>query len=206
MASILEAVRAYARNDDPLATAANSIALLVASSQPFYPLYVYWSVGPTIWPTAYTFLSTPLFLLVPALNRVNSVAGRALLPLAGIGNTVLSAAVFGVASGVEVFFIPCALIACLLFRPAERLVSYAFVLLAILSYSVLHGWYGAPVHIYTSDEYADFVALNAFSAGMLTCFVGLLGGNLIAAGGGLAPTPDGGGETRRETRSSPQSP
>ena len=180
MAGIWRALRSYAHNDDPLAGGANAIALLVASSQPFYPLYVYWSVGPTIWPTAYTFLSTPFFLLVPAFSRVSTVAGRSLLPLAGIGNTVLSAAVFGVASGVEVFLIPCALIACLLFRPGARFWSYAFVIMAILSFTVLRGWYGAPVHLYTSEEYADFVTLNAFSAGMLACFVGLLGSNLIA--------------------------
>ncbi|HHZ07788.1 MAG TPA: hypothetical protein GX405_03305 [Rhizobiales bacterium] len=181
MASILKAVRSYARNDDPLAEAANAIALLVASSQPFYPLYVYWSVGPTIWPTAFTFLSTPFFLLVPALNGVSTVAGRILLPLAGIGNTVLSAAVFGVQSGVEVFLIPCALIACLLFRPNERMATYAVVLLAILSFTVFGRFYGEPAHAYTGEEYADFVALNAFSAGMLSCFIGLLGANLIAA-------------------------
>lgn len=206
MTSIPEAVRSYARNDDPLASAANAIALLVASSQPFYPLYVHWSVGPTIWPTAYTFLSTPFFLFVPALNRVNTVAGRSLLPLAGIGNTVLSAAVFGVETGVEVFLIPCALIACLLFRPGERLWSYAFVLLAILSFTVLRGLYGAPVHVYTAEEYANFVWLNAFSAGMLSCLVGLLGSSLIAAAGGSAPTPAGADETRRGNRSSPRSP
>lgn len=205
MASILEVVRSYARNDDPLAGAANAIALLVASSQPFYPLYVHWSVGPTIWPTFYTFLSTPFFLLVPAVGRLNSIAGRSLLTLAGIGNTVLSAAVFGVASGVEVFLIPCALIACLLFRPAERIWSYAFVLLAILSFTVLRGFYGAPVHAYTAEEYADFIWLNAFSAGMLSCFVGLLGSSLIAAAGS-APTPAGADETRRGNRSSRRSP
>lgn len=182
MAGLLRALRSYARNDDPFAAAANAIALLVASSQPFYPLYVYWTVGPTIWPTAYTFLSTPFFLMVPAIGRMNSLAGRALLPLAGIGNTVLSAAVFGVASGVEVFLIPCALIACLLFRPGERFFAYALVTLAIACFTVLRGFYGAPVHAFTADEYASFVSLNAFSAGMLSCFVGLLGSNLIAAG------------------------
>lgn len=181
MAEVWRALRSYAQNDDPLAAAANGIALLVASSQPFYPLYVYWSVGPTIWPTFYTFLSTPFFLLVPALGRKNAIVGRTLLALTGIGNTVLSAAVFGVDSGVEVFLIPCALIACLLFRPGERYFAYAIVALAIACYTVLNGFYGTPLHVYTSEEYARFVRLNAFSAGMLSCFVGLIGSNLIAA-------------------------
>ncbi len=204
MAVTWKYLRSYARNDDPLAGAANAVALLVASSQPFYPLYVQWSVGPTIWPTFYTFLSTPFFLLVPAVGRLNSLAGRAMLPLAGIGNTVLSTAVFGVASGVEVFLIPCALIACLLFRPDERLASYALVLLAVLSFTVLRGFYGTPVHVYSGEEYAGFVALNAFSAGMLSCFVGLLGSRLIAEAGGKAPMSTGAGETPRESRSSPR--
>lgn len=181
MAAVWRALRSYTQNDDPLTAAANGIALLVASSQPFYPLYVYWSVGPTIWPTFYTFLSTPFFLLVPALGRRNPLAGRAMLAITGIGNTVLSAAVFGVASGVEIFLIPCALIASLLFRPGERLFAYAIVALAIACFTVLSSLYGAPVHAYSDEEYARFLRLNAFSAGMLTCFLGLIGSNLIAA-------------------------
>jgi hypothetical protein len=161
------AFRRYVSHPDKRVSAANFIAMLVASNQPFYPLYLYWMVTETVWPAFATFLSTPLFLLVPALSRRNSLAGRALLPLTGILNTILSARMFGVASGVEVFLIPCALLALLLFRPSERRYAYPLAAGAFLVFLALHDRYGAPAHLYSAGEYAAFIRLNAMSAAAL---------------------------------------
>lgn len=179
MRAFWNAAKAYFGHDDPLVATANLVALVVLWNQPFYPLYVYWSVGPDIAPAVYTFLSTPFFLAVPALARVDGVAGRALLPLVGIGNTVLSAKVFGVASGVEIFLLPCVLLGFVLFRPGERVVAITIAIVGMLAFTVLHGRYGQPVHLYSADEYAGFLKMNALSAGMLTAFIGLLVMNLI---------------------------
>ena len=64
---VWKAAKAYFVHDDPLVATANLVALVVLWNQPFYPLYVYWPVGPDIAPSFYTFLSTPFFLGVPAL-------------------------------------------------------------------------------------------------------------------------------------------
>lgn len=175
------ALRAYASHPDPLAAAANLIALLVASNQPFYLLYLYWLVSESIEPAFYTFLSTPFFLAVPALARISTVAGRALLPLAGIGNTILCAKLFGVESAVEIFLIPCAVLALLLFRPKERLVGFALAGAAFVAFLVLHGRYGAPAVAYGAAEYQALMRLNAMSAAALTCFAALVFSNLLAA-------------------------
>ena len=66
------AVAAYARADDPLAAATNFIALCVVGNQPFYPLYVWWVVGDDGWVSFLTFLSTPFFLIIPAIARRSS--------------------------------------------------------------------------------------------------------------------------------------
>ena len=174
------AAKAYFAHDDPLVATANLVALVVLWNQPFYPLYVYWSVGPEIAPTFYTLLSTPFFLAVPAVGRANGRAGRALLPLAGIGNTVLSARVFGVDSGVEIFLLPCMLLGFVLFRPSERTIAIAIAAVGLLAFTVLHGRYGAPVHLYSAEEYVGFLKMNALSAGTLTAFIGLLVMDLIS--------------------------
>lgn len=179
LGKIWRRVIAYAAHDDPLVRACNLIALVVASNQPFYPLYVYWTVSEYISPTFFTFLSTPLFLVVPALSRRSSIAGRALLPFAGVANTVVSAKAFGQASGVEIFLIPCALIAAAFFRPSERLIAFSLIGLAIFVYLGLDGAYGAPVHLYTASQYTAFLRLNAMSAGMLTVFIGLVAAELL---------------------------
>ena len=174
------AFRRYAHHPDPRVAMGNTVALLVASNQPFYPLYLYWTVSETIWPALGTFLSTPLFLAVPALSRRNDRLGRALLPLAGIANTLLCCKLFGVASGVEIFLIPCAALAMLLVRPAERWIGFALVGVATAAYFGLHDRYGAPAHLYSSAEYAAFTSLNVFSASALTALVALMASNLLS--------------------------
>ncbi|PZN99418.1 MAG: hypothetical protein DCF30_11770 [Hyphomicrobiales bacterium] len=193
------ALKAYAHHPDPRVAMANFFALLVASNQPFYPLYLYWTVGPEIGPSVWTFLSTPFFLAVPALARRNALAGRALLPIAGIANTLLSAKVFGVASGVEIFLVPCAVLALLIFRPHERWIA-AFPLagFCFLAYLLFHDAYGAPFHLYSEAEYAALLRLNMLSAGGLTAFTALSVSTLLAdaeAEAASAKAP-GGGVTR----------
>jgi hypothetical protein len=173
-------VRAYARHPDPRVAAANVIALVVASNQPFYPLYLFWLVSDDITAAWFTFLSTPFFLAVPAVSRWNDTAGRALLPLAGIGNTVLSAWLFGTASAVEIFLIPCMVISLLLFRPRERLVALAITALAFGVFLLLHDVYGPPLAHYDATEYAALSRLNLISASTLTAFVALMFSGVLA--------------------------
>ncbi len=178
--TLIDRVRRYARHPDPRVAAANVISLLVASNQPFYPLYLFWLVSPDVTPAWFTFLSTPFFLAVPVVARWNTIAGRALLPLAGIGNTVLSAWLFGTASAVEIFLIPCGVIGLLLFRPRERLAGLALTALAFGVFLVLHDAYGPPLAHYSAAEYAALSRINIISAAALTAFVALIFSGLLA--------------------------
>lgn len=180
MTFLIQRARAYASHPDPRVAAANAIALLVASNQPFYPLYLSWLVSADVTPAWFTFLSTPFFLAVPAVARWNSIAGRALLPLVGIGNTISSAWLFGVPSAVEIFLIPCAVIALLVFRPTERLIGFALAGMALAAFLFLHDAYGLPLARYSAQEYAALARLNVVSASMLTGFVALLFSNVLA--------------------------
>ena len=170
---VWRAARNYMAHPDPLIAAGNLIAIVVASNQPFYPLYLYFLVGPDIGVSFFTFLSTPFFIAVPAVARRNAIAGRALLPLAGIGNAVMCAKLFGEASGVELFLAPCLVIAAMLFRRSERLVMFGLVGLGLLAYLGLHGRYGAPCHLFSGEEYDRMRNLNFASVLTLSAFVGM---------------------------------
>lgn len=176
----IKTVSAYIAHPDPRTALANSVSLLVASNQPFYPLYLWWLVGGNVAPAFYTFLSTPFFLAVPAVARVSTVAGRALLPLAGIANTILCAKLFGVQSAVEIFLIPCGVLALLLFRPNERMVSFGLVGLCFATFLFLHGSYGQPSVAYTTEQYGSLTRLNAVSATALTALVAFMFSRLLA--------------------------
>jgi drug/metabolite transporter superfamily protein YnfA len=120
MSRIVQRFAAYVHSNDPLVAASNIVALVVAFNQPFYPPYVRWLVGDDHGASLVTFLSTPLFLAVPAVARLSSLAGHVLLPIVGILNTLMSTLAFGAASGVELFLCPCAMIAGMSLRQDER--------------------------------------------------------------------------------------
>lgn len=162
------ALAGYVQSPDALAARANAIALAVASNQPFYPAYVRWFVGDDGWISLLTFLSTPFFLIVPAVTRKSVAAGRALLPVAGAANTLFCAKLFGQASGVEIFLAPCLIIAILSFRRAEKWWAIGACALVIAPFLALHDRYSAPARLFTPAEYENFRSMNAISAAMLS--------------------------------------
>ncbi|MEQ1955119.1 hypothetical protein [Mesorhizobium sp. CN2-181] len=185
-------IGAYAAHDDPLTSCVNWIALVVVWNQPFYPLYLYAIVGgDKLAPSLLTFLSTPFFLAVPWLSKRHPLGARLLLPLTGMANAVVSTKAFGVGSGVELFLIPCALIAAALFRPAERAIGLTIIAGCAAIYFGLHDRYGAPLAAYSTAESAAMLGLNAVSAATLTVFIGVLLSGVVDAAERRAFIPEG---------------
>jgi len=150
------------------------VALVVAFNQPFYPLYLHAIAGTAAWPAWLTLITTPFFAAVPAVARRHALAGRALLTLAGIANTVLGVKLFGARSGVELFLLPCLLLAALLFHPSERRVSYPLMALPFLCYLVLDAHLGDALMQVSDSDYPSLLAVNATSVGGLIVLIGLL--------------------------------
>ena len=119
-----------------------------------------------------TFLSTPFFFAVPAVARRNALIGRLLLCATGTLNTALCAWAFGAASGVELFYLPCILLGAVLFRPAEKIGAAIGVGLPMITYLVLHGRLGAPLHVFSTAEYSSLMSLHAISVGSLIALIG----------------------------------
>ena len=172
--TLLLRLREYMENSDPLANAAGIVAIVVAVNQPFYPLYLHAIVGGAAWPAWLTLLSTPFFLMVPAVARRNSLLGRAILPIAGVANTVLCVKLFGVASAVELFLLPCVLLGVILFRPRERATMVLVLTLPFAAYLVLDWNLGPPMQVFRLSEYNSIIIVHAISVAALTALVGLL--------------------------------
>jgi hypothetical protein len=173
---LLAATGSYAAHPEPRAAMANTVALVIVSNQPFYPLYLYWAVSPVISPSFLTFISTPLFALVPAVMRRSSRLGRSLMLGAGIGNTLLCRFAFGPSSGVEAFLFPCLVLAVLLFRPDERFYAVGFTALSFAAYLLPVDAITNPLHLYQPQEYLALQRLNFLSAASLTVLIGWLFG------------------------------
>ena len=67
-------ITAYVAHEDSRTASANLIALVVASNQPLYILYLYALIGggEKLAPSFLTLLSTPFFLAVPFVSRLSS--------------------------------------------------------------------------------------------------------------------------------------
>lgn len=183
-----------ATHPDPRAELANTVALVIVANQPFYPLYIYWTVSPATGPSFLTFLSTPLFALVPMAMRRNSRLGRSLMLCAGLGNTLLCRLVFGASAGVDVFLFPCLMLTVLLFRRDERRYAAGFTALGFAAYLLPVDAIAAPLHLYQPQEYLALQRLNFLSAASLTVLIGWLSGQ-------RHPDSSAGGETERAQRS-----
>ena len=167
-------LRAYRDNPDPLAVLANTVALVIAGNQPFYPLYLHAIVGFAAWPAWLTLLTMPLFAAVPAVARLHPLAGRMMLPMVGVANGVLAVKLIGLDTAVELFLLPCVLLATILFRPHERLAMAVALACPFAAYFVFDPAVGAPLAAYSGAEYRAIINMHAFSVASLFALIGFV--------------------------------
>jgi hypothetical protein len=168
----LRRLAVYKDNPDPLAKLANTVALVIAGNQPFYPLYLYAIVGRSAWPVCITLITTPLFSAIPAVARRSSLLGRVMLPTIGAANGILAVKLIGSETGVELFLLPCVLLATILFRPRERFVMLAVLVFPFLAYFFFDRLVGAPLATYDAGEYRSIITMHAFSVASLFALIG----------------------------------
>jgi len=163
----------YVEHPDPLAVASNLVAVLVGSNQPLYPLTLYWATGADVTGLFIVFLSAPCFLAIPFVARRGSLAARVMLIVVGSVDTFVSVKVYGQAAGNELYLGPCLMLAVLLFRKREQLLSFGLTALIFVGLFILHGRYGASVLEWSDEDYATMMNLNIFYVAILTAFIGL---------------------------------
>jgi hypothetical protein len=172
--SWLRWLKTYSAHEDELAATGNTIALVLAGNGPFYPLYGFILIGWAAWPTLSTMLSAPLFAAVPWLMRRNTKLGRVALSLLGTLNTLWCVKLLGLDTGVDLFLLPCATLAAMLFYRNERWVMLPLLGLPIAAFIGLKPFYGPALLPLPAQAAAHMVALNAGSVAMLTGFFGLV--------------------------------
>jgi len=171
---LLARLRAYIAHPDPLTAVANLLALILASNQPFYPLYFYAAIGDSAWPAWVALISAPCFAAVPAIARLNSGAGRASLVVIGVFNTAVVTWAMGALSATQTFFFPCLFLAVMLFRPSERVWSALLLALTAVIYFILSGAAVQAFVTFSADQYRAIASINTMSAATLSAFAAYL--------------------------------
>jgi hypothetical protein len=173
-------VVAYAHSPDPLQRSCNTIALLVASNQPFYPFYIRYLVGNDGGVSFLNLLSTPLFIAIPAIARRSPGMGLAALPVIGLANAMVATVAFGREAGIELFAIPCILIAAATTLREPRLVPVLSTM-ALVIYLAVFAAIQNPLHGFSPSEIARFYRLNMFSVAGLTAYIAYSIGSALRA-------------------------
>jgi hypothetical protein len=175
------AVGTYVHSPDPVQRSCNTIALLVASNQPFYPLYIRYLVGNDGGVSLLTLLSTPFFVAVPALARRAHTLGLAALPVVGLVNGMIATLAFGRQAGIELFAIPCMVIAAAGTWRGSRLVLLLSTI-ALLLYFAVFSAMSTPLHNFTPGEIESLYRLNMFSVAGLTLYIAYSLGTALRTG------------------------
>jgi len=173
-------LREYMESSDPLVTIAGVIAVLLAANEPFYSIFLRVFVGVTTWTALLALLPVPFYAVVPAVARRHSLVGRVMLPIVGVANVLLWLKLFGSASGVELYLFVCILLGAVLPRTGERLKMAAALALALIVYLAI-GRRLEPVQTLSTEAYALFAAVNAFSVAILIAVIGLMLSLILAA-------------------------
>ncbi len=172
-------LRSYAASDDPYVAATNFIAMVLAWNQPYYPFYLWWIVGREAWvglPFALAFFP---FFAVPAITRRVPLLGKVALVIISAANIVFCSAMLGEAAGIQLLFLPCGMLAAILFRWRERFVMLAMTALPLALWLLTRGRFDHPPVRFGADAYASLFTLNAVSSGILMVFFGWLLAGII---------------------------
>lgn len=149
-----------------------SVAWLIVANKPIFPLQVWWFVGVGT-PAAYlTALSTPAFLAIALFGRRHPLAARVALPLVGAVDTVFATKLFGPASGMELFFVPCLLLAVVGFEPAEARWARALVATLFCAFVAFHGHHGVAWGPWSSEAAARLFDVVVYAVASLAAFIG----------------------------------
>ena len=179
--------RAYTASDDPYVSACNTIAMVIAWNQPYYPLYLWWIVGSDARVGIPDAFSGLLFAAVPAIARRSSLLGRIAMVVFSVANVVFCSMMLGEAAGVQLLFLPCGMLAAILFTGRERFVMVAMTSLPLVAWLLTRGRLDIPPVRFPVEAYASLFTLNAVSAGALMVFFGWM---LAGINRGVSVRPD----------------
>ncbi len=172
--SLYRRLLAYAASDDPHVAASNTIALMLAWNQPFYPLYLLWIVGRDAWVGIPDAFSALLFFAAPAISRRYPLFGRVFLVAISAANVAFCSMMLGEAAGVQLLYLPCGMLAAMLFSWRERFTMLPMTALPLALWLLTRGRLDIPPIRFSPESYETLFKLNAVSAGALMVFFGWL--------------------------------
>jgi hypothetical protein len=159
----------FAAHQDKLTEASNTIALVLASNTPFYPLYLYFILGRAGMPWLFfAGAAFPFFALTLWIARRNGLWSRIWLSVASTLNSIYVTWLLGQASATALFLIPCISLAVLSFRRREVLPLAVCTALPFVLFYFLQDHFPPPPAVYSAKVYHSFLVLNEVSVASIS--------------------------------------
>jgi hypothetical protein len=171
---MLRWLRAYVATDDPHVSALNTIAMVIAWNQPYYPFYLLWIVGRDAWVGIPDAFSGILFFAVPWIARRSPLLGKVAMVVFSVANVAFCSMMLGEAAGVQLLYLPCGMLAAILFTWRQRFVMLPMAALPLVAWLLTRGRLDLPPVRFPPAAYASLFTLNAVSAGALMVLFGWL--------------------------------
>ncbi len=158
---------------DPLTRATSTIAWVIFANKPFYPIYVWYLIGTGVRECLLTLISAPFFLAIPFVARRSPLVARIMLPTIGTLDTLFETKLFGTASGTELFFSACVMLAALSFKAEEKWWQRGMVAFSFGAFLLSRNWIVAPLYGWSEVELSVLFKLNAYAVASLLAFIAL---------------------------------
>jgi hypothetical protein len=171
---MLRWLKAYVASDDPYVSTCNTIAMVLAWNQPYYPIYLWWIVGRDAWVGIPDAFSGLLFFAVPAIARRSPTLGKITLVVFSVANVAFCSMMLGEAAGIQLLYLPCGMLAAILFPWRQRIAMLAMTALPLIAWLLTRGRLDIPPIRFPTEAYARLFTLNAVSSGLLMMFFGWL--------------------------------
>ena len=173
VARIGSATGRFVAHRDPRMAYGNLVAVLVGSNQPLFPLTLYIVLGDAARPSLWGMVSTVVFCAVPLVARSDVLAAKLLLSLYASLHTAAYVMLMGQGAGFELYFLPCILLAALLFPARQRMLGWALCAVpAVLFFAVQR--LAGPAGQFGAEAVASLWQVNAISTACLTAMMGML--------------------------------
>lgn len=161
------------RHIDALTRATITVAWLIVANKPFYPLYVWYLAGDAFHVALGAALSLTFFAAVPLLARRSGLAARVALPVVGAADTFLETLLLGQASGTELFFAPCIMLAALSFHLEEKWWQRGVVAFVAAGFILSRALATEPQPAFGDDYLSTLLNINIFAVASLMVFLAI---------------------------------
>lgn len=166
---------------DELTRATIAVAWLIVANKPFYPLYVWYLAGDAFHVALGAAISLPFFAAIPFLARRSAWMARIALPVVGACDTFLETRLLGQASGTELFFAACILLAAVSFYAHEKWSQRGVVAFVAIGFVLSRILDGGPQPAFSDTYLSVLLDLNIIAVASLMVFLALRYGGIAAS-------------------------